>query len=93
MILFPVQKDLHGPQEHNWDDIQEDRFNSWAHENSVSISNTAFKNTNYTASDPLTHNYSSLGIPGHIRGVFNWFYDTQDSRYNTMGNVRICTNT
>ena len=61
-----------------WNAIQEDRFNSWAHENNVSISNTAFKNTDYTLGDPLTHNYSSLGIPGHIRGVFNWFYDTQD---------------
>ena len=61
----------------DWNDIQEDRFNSWAHENNVSISNTAFKNTNYTAGDPLTHNYSSLGIPGHIRGVYQWFYDTK----------------
>lgn len=44
----------------------------WASFNGIDI----YTNDIYDSNDPFTYNYNSLGLPGHWRGIYKLYYDT-----------------
>ena len=72
-------------------DVAATDFYTWSGRNNVQYIN----NTSFVEGSPFTYNYARSTdrlniqtLPGHWRGIYNYFYDTDCTACKTMGDVR-----